>query len=1313
MTLRPLTGDETVSSCLTGLQQVLNNDVATKLLLKYYQLSNCSEDKDHFNPDEEWQNFCNILLKLIGKSTEESFTSAPAKKSRTNSDEGEKDLKSSIPHCGSKTRDAWRYLLNNITDHNESLMKAGFDIPIQSETVTTDIVTNQSWDTNALLYQHIPSVVFVLHLIHEDLKLSSLKLDGVQRLGRFLLMLTCMIDWEEYVTFYSKEYSQIYEEVKNSTSATEPPSKYDLFFPSFVTNDPPNVFKCLMACLKGQKIENFPVLPAVCEQTFKIMMMYSLCIPTKDGSFCESADEIFNSIAFNCDQNYKVYFNEESKRCETPADRLVHFMAKIGFTIDDLNALPFGVSLPLREAIHQCHNKPSHCLSEESCTLIGREELAAQARMTDESINLCGNAKAVNNSDEVDDGMNFECEVTKLRFSIDHRIREVRRLLQSARPIRVSLVQNPEVSDHDFVQEQEARLLLMSKRTLSLSVGRGMFSLATCRPIVTELVHVPRLEITGRVLPRNNVVSLDHIDVPTDMMVWPAFHNGVAAGLRIVPGISQIDSTWIVYHRPKDCQLTNEHAGFLMALGLTGHLSNLAIMNVHNYLSKGHELTSIGLLIGLAATKRGTMDAATTKMLCIHIDALLPPTSAEIEVSVNVRSAAIIGIGLVYQESGHRLMTEVLLSEIGRPPGPEMENALNRECYSLCAGLALGLIMLEHGRETAGLSDLNISDHLYHYMVGGHKKTQMGAQSEKFRSPSYLIKEGDNVDINVTAPGAILALALIYLKSNDEIVASWLSAPETPVLAEFVRPDLLMLKLLARGLVLWDSVLPTKDWVQSHIPKIFQDYAFTGNSKDNNDNVSVDLETITQTYVNIIAGCCFAMGIKFAGSFNKEAYATLMYYTKYFKDILEKPEVEQCGRVVLEQCMNVTLLSLSMVMAGTGNLDILRLAREFHKRHSVDVTYGNHMAIHMAIGFLFLSNGRSTLSTSAPAVAALICALFPQFPSTSSDNRCHLQALRHLYVLAVEPRLLVPTDVDTKEACYCPVEISLRETQYYPETVIRELAPCLLPEVNNIKQVRIGGKRYWPVVLEGDELPEELRLLLSKGGTVFVKKRIGQLPYKDDPKGYRNLMARTFTKQAEKVDIVRSFSTDQELIKFTEIFCQNSSNRKKEVRCADFLSSVLLNCVSKETTSIVYTYFAIENALQAVENSSNICMLRELLIVLTYYENAFERLKKRNSELEPIINPLYIVEIQSRLAAHFKSFTNRVTYELREHVGNMDRKISKELVSYMTYHAMNEAKTLPRVVTKQNAPLEVMMKKCEELCLSFPNLLKLRSIIQS
>lgn len=48
----------------------------------------------------------------------------------------------------------------------------------------------------------------------------------------------------------------------------------------------------------------------------------------------------------------------------------------------------------------------------------------------------------------------------------------------------------------------------------------------------------------------------------------------------------QIDSTWIVYNKPKNNQLTEEHAGFLMALGLNGHLNNLSYMNLHDYLCK-------------------------------------------------------------------------------------------------------------------------------------------------------------------------------------------------------------------------------------------------------------------------------------------------------------------------------------------------------------------------------------------------------------------------------------------------------------------------------------------------------------------------------------------------------------------------------------------------------------------------------------------------------------------------------------------------------------------------------------------------------
>lgn len=100
----------------------------------------------------------------------------------------------------------------------------------------------------------------------------------------------------------------------------------------------------------------------------------------------------------------------------------------------------------------------------------------------------------------------------------------------------------------------------------------------------------------GRAPPRNTTVDLNsgNIDVPPNMTSWASFHNGVAAGLKIAPA-SQIDSAWIVYNKPKHAELANEYAGFLMALGLNGHLTKLATLNIHDYLTKVRKVVLPGL----------------------------------------------------------------------------------------------------------------------------------------------------------------------------------------------------------------------------------------------------------------------------------------------------------------------------------------------------------------------------------------------------------------------------------------------------------------------------------------------------------------------------------------------------------------------------------------------------------------------------------------------------------------------------------------------------------------------------------------------
>lgn len=171
--------------------------------------------------------------------------------------------------------------------------------------------------------------------------------------------------------------------------------------------------------------------------------------------------------------------------------------------------------------------------------------------------------------------------------------------------------------------------------------------------------------ILGKAPPRGTTVELTHIEVPSNMNLWPLFHNGVATGLCIHPSASNVDSTWIVYNKQQQGEFGIEHSGFLMALGLNGHLKNLAPFSMYEYLVECHEATSVGLLLGLSATHRSSMDVAMTKLLSLHVETLLPPTSIELNVPQNVQVAAIMGVGLVYQGTNHRHIAHALLSEIG------------------------------------------------------------------------------------------------------------------------------------------------------------------------------------------------------------------------------------------------------------------------------------------------------------------------------------------------------------------------------------------------------------------------------------------------------------------------------------------------------------------------------------------------------------------------------------------------------------------------------------------------------------------------
>jgi anaphase-promoting complex subunit 1 len=192
---------------------------------------------------------------------------------------------------------------------------------------------------------------------------------------------------------------------------------------------------------------------------------------------------------------------------------------------------------------------------------------------------------------------------------------------------------------------------------------------------------------------------------------------------------------------------------------------------------------------------------------------------------------------------------------------------------------------------------------------------------------------------------------------------------------------------------------------------------------------------------------------------------------------------EKLTRTTVRNCQDLVALSVATIMAGTGDVVVFRRLRRLHGRIEADIPFGSHLAGHLAIGVLFLGNGSFTFGNSNLAVAALLCAFYPLFPTTVLDNKSHLQAFRHFWVLAVENRCIVPRDVESSRPTQIPITITLKDG-----TEQHRLAPCLLPDLKQVSSVTTTSPEHWTVVLDFEN-SEAHRAGFEQSQSIFVHRR--------------------------------------------------------------------------------------------------------------------------------------------------------------------------------------------------------------------------------
>jgi anaphase-promoting complex subunit 1 len=258
---------------------------------------------------------------------------------------------------------------------------------------------------------------------------------------------------------------------------------------------------------------------------------------------------------------------------------------------------------------------------------------------------------------------------------------------------------------NDIEAEQQSTLLTISNRTLALPFGSAIALFRVVKNSPNNDTKFPEFATSVRILPLNTLTKLDLAKLSPEFMEWPEFHLGVAMSLNARFQDGTLDPSWLEYHRPDT--MSSTHAGFLLGQGLSKRLGGVSPWQSFNYLTPKHSTTTIGLLLGWAASCRGTMDPDITKLLSLHVSSLLPPNATQLNHSLITQTACMIGIGLVYQRSGDHAMGQKMLTEISNLQ--LLRTNLQEQCsygeidvsqyesYTLGAGIAFGMINLGKG----------------------------------------------------------------------------------------------------------------------------------------------------------------------------------------------------------------------------------------------------------------------------------------------------------------------------------------------------------------------------------------------------------------------------------------------------------------------------------------------------------------------------------------------------------------------------------------------------------------------------------------
>jgi anaphase-promoting complex subunit 1 len=156
------------------------------------------------------------------------------------------------------------------------------------------------------------------------------------------------------------------------------------------------------------------------------------------------------------------------------------------------------------------------------------------------------------------------------------------------------------------------------------------------------------------------------------------------------------------------------------------------------------------------------------------------------------------------------------------------------------------------------------------------------------------------------------------LRTESQEVADILTIPDTVMALNRIPPNFLLLRTLSRNLILWGRIAPTREWVDAQLP-IYIVKALDERAQGKSIDDAIEL-----AYYNIVAGCCFAIALKYAGTAREEPYMFLINYYDTF------------SRMAYTNGMTNTSLSASASLTFAGTQSQPTIIRSSDMRSAMD-----------------------------------------------------------------------------------------------------------------------------------------------------------------------------------------------------------------------------------------------------------------------------------------------------------------------------------------------------------------------------------------